>query len=504
MSGVCTVRVELELVGVWVEVSADVVAGLRWTRGLAGTSPRDRVAGTGLCEFALRNDARNAGGTAGWYSPNHASVRTGFTFGIAVRVIANDGSDRPQWYGRLRSILPDAGQFGTRQTHCTAQDYMGDLAEAQVRTMPAQVTKTEVELLQAILAALPAELQPAATSYDTALDSYPYAFYDTGGGANAMDLANRVVTSTQGYLYVRNDGTLRYDNRHTVALRSSSVTFTDASLLAPDGLSVPSSLENVYNRVRLTIHQTTQVPATVLCTLSGAQAVGPGETQDIWLDYTDPDTPHSLIGGTGFTTPIVATTDYLGNAQADGLGANLTANLSIVTSPFAATVKFAVTNTGAALVYVTFLQLRGTAIYDNAPLTAESYTAQPYGDRPLDIDLPYQVDANVAQDLADYLKARYLTLANQVDAHAFDPQRTAALMTHALTREIGDVVTVSETQTGIAAVELLILGIEMTVGQKTHLTCRYRVTPRGSGFVFVLDDAVRGVLDSTVAVLGYA
>lgn len=504
-----TVRIEAQFsVGVWTSFGNDVLADrrVRWNRGMVGNTPLDRIASIGSLEFTLRNDKGVSGGVAGYYSPNHASCRTGFTFGIPVRLIANDGSgDQTLWRGKLRTILPTPGKELASSTLCTARDPIGDLAEATVREISPQVSQTEVALLQAIVAALPTDAQPPATSYDTALDTYPYAFDDLGNGAKALDAAIRVVTSAQGLYYSKADGTVRYDNRHTISVKSSSVTLSEAQILADNGLVVPSSLANVYNRVRVTIHPKTTAAATVLFSLSGAQAIGPGHTVTIWGDYFDPTNTLKLIGGTSVTTPIVATTDYLGNSQADGLGSDLTASLSIVTSAFASSVKFAVTNTTTAqTIYLTTLQVRGTAIYDNAPQTFESFTAQTYGDRPLDVDLPYQSDGLVAQDLADYLKAQYLMLGDQADEVSFDPQVSATLMTQALTREIGDVITLTETQTGLSSVQALIVGIQGEASAGAWLRHRFLLAPQAVGSTFIFDDSVYGVLDAAVATLGYA
>lgn len=500
-----TLIVQLQFTpGVWTSVTNDVIseAGIRWTRGIVGNSPADRVAQTGLLEFTLRNDAGNSGGIAGWYSPNKATVRPGFTFGIPVRVLANaGGGDIPQWRGKLRTIDPDPGVAGPRRTHCTAQDCMGDLADADVRSIPPQVGQTEVQLLTAVLAALPTDSQPVATSLDTALDLYPYAFDDIAGGGKALDLINRVITSAQGFVYPQADGTFRYENRHTTFLRSSIFTLTDTALT---GLVVPSSLGNVYNRVRVTTHPKT-TKAGVLYALTGAQEIGPGQTITIWGEYADPTNSLKLIGGTSFLTPIVATTDYLANTLADGGGADFTSGIAITTYGFAASAKFDIVNTTTQSGYITKLQLRGAGIYDDAPPTVESYTTQSYGDRPLDLDLPYQANAAVAKDLADYLKSQYMRLGNQVDELVFNPQDSAALMALALTADIGSVVTVSEPQTGLTSVDVTILGIDMAATQGPigpWLTCRYRVTPHALGSAFVLNDAARGVLD--LSALGYA
>jgi hypothetical protein len=97
------------------------------------------------------------------------------------------------------------------------------------------------------------------------------------------------------------------------------------------------------------------------------------------------------------------------------------------------------------------LQIRGKGIYDNGPQTAEDSSEQVYGDRPVDIDLPYQDDPEFARNVAAFVVGRYESLTNQVQSITFLANKSATLMTQALTREIMDKVTVTETVTGLSS-----------------------------------------------------
>lgn len=187
-----TWRVEMQFsVGVWTDVRLDIVAAesIRWQRGAQANGPRDRIAQPGLFEFSLRNDPGNSGAKQGYYSPGHTNCRSGFTEGIPVRIIGTyNAVDYPLWRGRLRSILPDPGIYRSQRTHCTAQDGISDLTDTDVRAIAPQVNKTETQLLAAVLAALPTEVQPPATNFDSGLDVVPYAFDNIGvDGAPDLD-----------------------------------------------------------------------------------------------------------------------------------------------------------------------------------------------------------------------------------------------------------------------------------------------------------------------------
>lgn len=504
-------RVDAQLVpATWTSLAADLSAaeGLSLRRGLGGSGPTDRVAPTGSCTFSLRNHAGNSGSTQGWYSPNHASVRAGWTFGIPIRVVATySGTDYTLWTGKLRAVDPIPGRYREQRVTCTAYDCMNDLAENDVRAVAPQVNQTENTIIAALIAALATEAQPVAVTYDTSLETYPYALDNAASDVRALSLLVDVVTSAQAFAYPLANGTLHIENRQARALADSAFTFTDATL---DDVEVSTDLSNVYNRVRVTIHPRVidAAATTVLFGIDGVEVVPPGETVTLWGDYAATDNVLQLIGGTAQVTPIVATTDYMANSLEDGSGTNLTSSMTIVTTAYAAAVKFEVTNPTAQTAYLVtgagapLLQVRGKGIYDETPTSRDAFSTQAYGDRRLDVDLRYQDNSETAKGLADFLLAQYATIGDQIQSLAFNPQKSDTLMLQALTGEIGSIVTVTETMTGLVSVEAVIQAIELDVAPGPFLAVRYLVAPRGPTDLFILDDAARGILDTSV--LSYA
>jgi hypothetical protein len=477
----------------WVDVTADLhrPSGLVWRRGMTGNTPTDLVASTGTYEFALVN-------VDGRYSPGGPQVQSGFTFGVPVRVTAiqDDATETVVWRGRLRTIDPVAGIYGPRLTHCSAQDIIGELAEADLREVPPQVDHSEVDLLTVLLAQLPPSIQ-LTVDFDAALDIYPYAFDDLAGGTKALDGAVRVIASAQGLLFGSGDGTLHYLNRETLMTQSTVAVFTDAELAAPDGFHGASTLANVYNLVRVTVHPRTVSPTVVvLAATSELVEVLSGVTLTVWADYTDPINREQVIGGANFQ-PFTAGVDY--RATTAG-GANLLGTVSITVEPFAASAKFTIINGGGVTAYV-FYQIRGSAIYDRTPVTQESRATADYGVRPLDIDLPYQSSALIAKDRADYLLNQFQTVANQGTDLTY-AATTADLADRAVTLDIGDVIAVTETQTGLS-VTAMILAVEATVDAVGVSRWTYRLGPAFVGTVFTLDSDLMGLLDNETALLGY-
>jgi hypothetical protein len=70
----------------WTDVSADLAdQSIKLRYGVNGNKPRDRVAASGTLDFALNNSSSNSGGVVGYYSPGHASRRSGWKLGVRVR-----------------------------------------------------------------------------------------------------------------------------------------------------------------------------------------------------------------------------------------------------------------------------------------------------------------------------------------------------------------------------------------------------------------------------------
>ena len=486
-----SVRLDAQLAPpTWTSLRTDISSAetFSWRRGMAGGGPLDTVARTGICEFGLKNWTDTGGSRVqGWYSPNHANVRSGWTFGIPIRVVVTYSStEYVLWRGRLRTIDPMPGRYGAQRVRCTAHDFMGDLAESDVN-VAIQIDKTEVQCLQAIVAALPAEAQPVATDYDTALETFPYALDNLVSGASALTGVISIGDSCQGQIFAGADGTFRYVNRHTWSTTSSNFTFTESMYDREEGLVVPSNLDTVWNDVIAVAHPKSVSASIVLCGITSAVLVPANTAVELWLDYADPTNRERLIGGKNFVDPLVENTDYDAQANANGSGSDLSANLTVDVDTFAAKAKFTVTNTGGTDAYLVngsgtpLLQLRGDGLLDNAPDRRRSTSTQPYGSRTLTLDLPYQADGGFALAVAQFNRTRFEDLSDQVNALSFDPQRSDALMLEALTAEVGDIVTVSETMTGLASVEVVVYGIEVDVTKGDYLRVRYITSPAPFG-----------------------
>lgn len=468
-------HVWLELsAGVFTDVTADVITSGRSISGKRGNGrggPTDLMADIGTLEFWLRNDDENSAHTRGYYSPYHASVRTGFKRGIGVKVIAVtlDHASHSVWRGKIRKILPTSGRNNDQQTYCYASDAQEDFADTNVKSLAPQVGQNEVTLIQQVIAAMPVDARPSSTSYDTPVDVYDYAFYDFGGGTpSVLTLLNTLIQNNRGRLFVAADGALTYANRHTLSRRSSALTLDNTF----QNIEIADGLDNAFNRVQIVQHPKrptalglSTAPVSVLFSDSSPIAIQPGQTVTLWADYRDPNNTQKLLGAASTVTPLVPTLDYIANTAADGTGAtpSPTSIDTTGTTGFSFSVKFVFTNTVSSVLYIVYRQIRGQAIYDDAPITVESYTPMDYGDRLLSLDLKYLSNTEVAQDLAKFIDATYNDPSNQAREIYIVPNSSAVHLTQSLTREIGDIVTASEAQTGLSSAKLMIIGMRFDI-----------------------------------------
>jgi hypothetical protein len=504
MSVSATMRIDVKFseVDPWTSLGTDVLGayGVTLKYGINGNGPVDNVASPGQLTFVLRNDARNSGTTQGWYSPAHASKRSGWGFGIPVRVVVTYSAvDYVKFIGKIREILPAAGRYREQVAYVTAYDHVRDLLDANAREVTVQASQTEAELIEHVLDSIPADLQPLSRDIDTGVDSYPFAFDDVGGGVKALALIKDVAVSALGLVFIKGDGTFCYRSRHTRALEASAYTFNDTM----HGLSVPSTLDQVYTRVRATNHpKSVSASATdELTTLPSGNSIEipSGESVEVWTDYTDPNDRTIKIGGTAVVTVLVGGTHYSAFQNADGSGLNLTGNIGATISPFSSTAKWTLTNTGGSTAYVTVLKAIGKAVRDLGPQTFE-YVGGSTG-VPLEIDLPYQDDPFIAESAATYIVSTYGSQTSQIDGIEFIANKSGDFMTQALTREIGDRITVIETATGISA-DAIIHSVSFDVSQPVHIRCSWGLAPASTFNFWQLGIAGASELGETT-VLGF-
>jgi len=297
---------------------------------------------------------------------------------------------------------------------------------------------------------------------DIGKDSVPYAHWHKVRAKTALE---DITDSELGFIYINGAGELCYEDRHhryTATHQTSQATFDDTMV----SIAYDYSARNVYNEVRATVTPWELKALTTLWVLEEIPSLAVGETKTWWGDASVAGSP---VFVDAWTTPV-ATTDYTANSKADGSGDDETANISIVTTKFAKSIKLAVTNNAAHPVYITKLQARGTYYDDQTKVSrkSEDSTSQTaYQKRTLTLDGKYLTDADKAQDFCDYGIARFKDPQAEISKTIINKDSTN--LTQILAREISDRITVKNTKLGLDA-DFFInkMEHEITKGGKRH------------------------------------
>jgi hypothetical protein len=458
------------LVGVWSEITADVLSTVRIGHGIRGSGPADRVASAGSCTFGLDNSERNSASTLGYYSPGGASRRFGWRLGVRVRVSLQDPSTsvwHVRFIGWIQSITPSAGRYGARTVQVIATDWIDEAARATTSGLSTQVNKRSDELISTLIGAVATgaiqSRAPVALSIATGLETFPFALdtaRDDRPNSVLQEIA-RVTLSELGYFYLKANGTAVFEARSDRLNTSDAATFNNSMT----SLSVSSSRESVLSKVQVITHPRT-VDATATSVLYRLQTTTPipsGQTLTIVGGYTDPNNRASRIGGVNMQAPTKGV-DYVANFAQDGTGADATDNLAIVSTFSGNAATYEITNTANQTVYVTKLQAVGRGLYDYEQTTSQaesSANVSSYGEQVVALDLPYLTSPATGLNIAQYLLSMYDGPLN-VGSIEVGPQ-TSSLLTQILTRDVGDRIAVQETVTGVSssyyiqAVDLMIV-----------------------------------------------
>lgn len=459
--------IEAELAGVgggWTALTNDVRISepIQWSYGISGNALEDRVASPGTLTFALDNSAANTTGKLGKYSPDHANLLSGFRIGINVRfIITYAGVTYYKFFGRLASIKPVPGQYQSRLTMCLVRDWMDEASRGKLKRIAIQQLKRADEILTTIVAAM--SRQPVSTTFGTGRDTYVFALdHSPEEGLGVSEEFQRIAQSEVGFIYLKGDttagGRLVFESRTDRAAKTTNLSTFDNTMVE---LDLGRDREDIITRLQVVTHPkrkdtTNQILFNLRdpnVSAETAISLQPTETKTLVCPYTDPNDRNHRIGAvsTSMVTPV-ATTDYLFNASADGLGGDLTASLGI-TVDFGATAAF-VTFVNNQLVpgFITFFQLRGPGIYDEQDQIWErndSTAAASFGEQTITYDMPYQSDPDVGEGASRYFLGLMKTERTDVATMRLNANRTAGQMTAALAREPGDRIGAAEALTGI-------------------------------------------------------
>lgn len=322
------------------DVSAYGRYPLRTTRGRSKVTD-DFGAGTG--SFALAN-------SDGRFTPLYASspLYPNVLPGRPIQVQATyNATTYPVFRGRCTPDAQRSGISDPPEMSFTMADAFEQLRLGLTNTSLLQGKRVD-EVITAILDDIG---WPAGDrALDTGPDTLTVFTNHNRLPLNALQLAAR--QDPGGCVFMSRDGKVTYQNRYNRA--SQPVYATLAGTF--EGLDPQLRQEDVVSAVRATYPRfavSAALSAVFTLQLPRRLAAASSGSFDFEVNASQ------VVGATGYVTPLVATTDYVANTQADGSGVSKTAQVTLTVSASSSgggTISW--TNADAADVYLTMLQVR--------------------------------------------------------------------------------------------------------------------------------------------------
>ena len=359
---------------------------------------------------------------------NTAATRHGlYCDGAADHLWQQFGGWVSLFYGDLHSIDP---QPNHQECGIRAYDEMRRLEDVTLYMYAtASLPQTSDEMLSDMLRYAGASAEHRLL--DTGIELVPRLWSPSLWGVRAADEIQSLQDEEDGFIYVDGHGFWRLENR---GHRDGGPHGTARAVLRSRGdgadayfsaLEWSDGVDNIENKLFMRIRDATNHGHRTAWTLGETPHFDAGETREFLAESKDFD----VVGGQ--LTPQ-ANTDYTANTEADGDGADITAQLSVT---YPATRLYNGKGTlirvrfGSTAGYLTRLAMRtANALTYNAPLllTAESTRSQgDYGQRVRSIDARWTREVQRAQATLDRRLARRsspratlrVTLPNGSDAN---------------------------------------------------------------------------------------
>jgi hypothetical protein len=480
-----TFAVDLNNDGDYVDASETLnldVVSMHWRLGMA--APYDSSSTPAEAQITVRNTSQK-------YSPETVAALT-LLPGKWLRILSNDGVLNYAYFtGIIERVEPLAGTLGKRTAVIHVAGAEKQLAQAVVRLAP-QINVSADTVINAVLDSVPlrrpvlkgiavlnvvgnSELDSntvLATDFGRSLETGHSTFAYVGDtwaeGIPASEAIRQLAESERGRFFFNRFGDGIFVNRHRTLLNTTSLaTFDDSA----DEVEYAYAAD-LANRVTATITpRSIGITNTILWKVDSAQRISPVSGREIIAHYRD-DEKRSI--GALTVLPPIRGIDYTANTAADGTGFDVTAyvDVSLLRADFSAATLNVYNNVGVTVYLQAGMQIRGTPLYLDDPLTIEQtdWTSVTFhGLRTLNFNLPNLNSGEEAEQVARYELVRRATPRGTVRRIRLNTVKHAEPI---LTLSILERITIQDAQTGHDA-DYFIVAEEHTVdlgGLRHHTT----------------------------------
>ena len=440
----------------WADISSDVIGNITGNWGFMKDDPTVFMADTGVFNLTLNNDLEI-------FIPGLTGSLAGWGKDTPVRVhFLEDSISKRKIYGTVDSIKIPKEPFSNKRVGVIVTDWFDYAATHPMISPDIETDVRGDEMLDTILLDIP--IQPLDTDFSIGSVEFETGFDTVRFNSKAYSEMSKVGVSELGQIYIIKD-----------SVYGETLVFESAwdrnGLITPPSLTFDNNMtslevaygENITNRfINIANPRYIEGSAKVLYALGSPIRIGIGETIFVRGNYTDPSGGAGAVGAN--MIPAVITTDYLMYNAKTG-GSNKTAFLTITETYGAAGVIYELTNGSTDVCYMTKLQARGYLVYkyNVVEQSAEDSDSQDeYGIIQKKIDQKYQKDPYLGHQYGERLLDDEKEPRVKLQKVNFIANRSDALMSAWLTQDVGDLVTIKESQKEIDG-DFFIQGIKFSI-----------------------------------------
>ena len=466
------------------DLSAAVIA-LSWRLGMG--APGDRLAAPARAHVSLRNEMRH-------HSPEASPLPTLPGLGLRIRYVDDTGKATTLFQGQLARAEPQTGSQGPRRATLYAEDWQQQLRENDTQ-LPTRESARADEIIADILDALPIRRRELAgrailgLAEHDALGETTHLFsgetvpriLERGrsrftlvterwlSGISAWEAIRRIVESERGRFYCDRLGRAVFLQRHHLLKSAEPAAhfFENA-----DALEYGHG-DGICNEWRVRLQPRRRGPAgTTLWQLRSPFHLEAGASIVLRAHFRD--ALGRKVGALRIEDPI-AGEDYRAYRDAAGAGREETAAIHLRLRERAADSALVSAQNLARypLFLAAGLRLRGTPIWEDAPLTvaaSDGRSIAHYGRRPRELPLLALNDPETAFQLACFELAQ--TAAARGNMRSITLAQRAHLP-QILARSLFDRIQITDEQTGHSAPYFIVAEEhEVTYGGQRH-ECRW-------------------------------
>lgn len=487
---------------------------MRWQLG--ASSPYDHIARTNTLDVVLNN-------SDGRFSPQHASGLTGFELGALLRLqVTYSATTRQHFIGWITEIKPVPGSRGRRETSVRAEGFFSRLF-TEFAFLPVQQDKRYDEIIISLLEAVTvyppglvgwllgeagfSELGQTTrlgesgsyANLETGVNTFNYAGDNWSRGVSVLSALRDLMDTEGGLLYESRAGEVEAFNRHhwiKDTLNAVDATFTEGLLLS-GGVKYRYGDYLANDIVVKYRPRSVGTSLEVLGTITQSINVPQGSSTTAVLVFDDGS--GTRIGGYGVV--CVANTDFTARAQEEGIGDDVTSSVTVSIIEGGSSCQLTFTNVGTRDAFIApGSRVRGYKITDFGEQEyrlLDTTSIGDYGRQRKAISLRMLDDPEYAKSLAYWERDIHATPSGQIEGMTILANASDTLMTQALTRVIGDRITVSESQTGVTSTEYFIVGEKHTVANQYHHKTEWVLLPSRALAYWSLGTAGYGELGET-------